>query len=161
MMFPVPLTLYAVIAFALLVVGFGAGWRVNEWKESAAKVAAIEQARKLQEAERRRADEISTRFEKKLAGFRVVQKTFFNEVKHETQQTVYRDCVVPDTGRLLLDRAVTTANSASELDRPMPTASPPGAELNNGGAPGMVGGRGDNVWGVRWPAWLTSNPGKQ
>lgn len=156
-----PLTIYAVIALALLAVGFGAGWRVNEWKEGAAKVAAVEKAQALQAAEQRRADDISQRFEAKLAKFRVVQKTFYNEVKNETQQTVYRDCVVPDTGRVLLDRAITSANAAAgQPDRPVPPAAAPAASANDGGTADVGGGRRGTVWGVQWPAWLSRKSGE-
>lgn len=143
----------AIVALVCLVAGFGAGWRVNEWREQAAKTAAVEKAQAAQLAEAKRADEIAARFERKLAGFRVVQKTFYNEVRNETIQRVYSDCVVPDSGRLLLNRAVAAAN-AGQPDAAVPAAAGSAKPANNGRPAGVGGGSDEPVRGVRWPAWL-------
>jgi len=150
-----------IVGAVALVIGFASGWRVNEWRESAAKVAAIEKAQALQAAEAKRADDISQKFERKLAGFRVTQKTFFNEVRNETIQRVYSDCVVPESGRLLLGRAAADANAAAgQPNQAVPGAAAGAAAADHGGSADVGGGGGRNVSGVRWPAWLTGGTGQ-
>lgn len=127
------LTLIAIALAAF--VGFGTGWKVNSWKEDAAKTEAIRAATAAKEAAEFRANEISTRFEARLSTIRAVNRTYYNEVKNETLKTVYTDCVVPDSGRMLYNRAIDTANHPAKPDNAVPATGPStgAAKADDGG----------------------------
>lgn len=85
---------------------FGAGWwlgaELNQGKHDAAQVAR-------QEAQTETAQVIAER----LAEMSTAQAKTTERVTHEVQtNTVYRDCVLPDDGRRLLNDAISGADSS-------------------------------------------------
>lgn len=105
----------ALAALALQVVLLlGVGWKaygLGEEHERAKLMAKVEAADK-------RAEEISSRFEDKLAKLKVVNRTINNEVRREVEKQVYTDCKVPESGRAVLGRAVGIANGWLPTDTP-------------------------------------------
>lgn len=114
--------IYAFIAAAILALGFGSGWSVHSWKSDAEHVAEVRALEAARAAQEKRANEIATRFESRLNTIRSTNRTYYNETRHETEKTVYRDCVVPASGKLLLDAAIDAANATPQPDRTVPTA---------------------------------------
>ena len=146
-----------IVALVALAIGFSGGWTVNDWRETAAKVEAVKAAQAAQDEQTRRANEISTKFEGKLANLRIVNRTINNEVRHETERTVYTECVVPDSGRLLLSRSISSANAAT--GQPVPAVSSSGSAAkpaDDGRTPDVGNGSGGYVWGMRFPTWWPS-----
>lgn len=156
--------LYLLAAFLCLVAGFGAGWRINDWRTSAEKNAEIKAAEAARVEAQARADEIATRFEERLNNIRIINRTINNEVRHETEKTVYTNCVVPDTGRSLLNRAIDTANNTSgKLDVSVSTVTKGTGEpaSNDGGSAKPSDGNSSTVWGLRLPSWLSGGSNKK
>lgn len=148
------MTLQLIVLAVVAAVSFAGGWKVDDWKNSAARLGEVKAAQAVAAAETRRADDISERFEARLASIRVVNRTFNNEVKHEVERTVYGDpnCGVPESGRLLRDRAIATANGSGEPPPALPAgpAKPAAADPRRA----VPSGFGPNrpVWGVPGPA---------
>lgn len=103
--------LYAVIAAVLLAVGFGSGWQTHGWKTDAQELSKVRVAEAQRDAALSYANDVSSKFETKLSKLRITNTTVNQEVRHETEKTVYRDCLVPDSGVVLLNRAIGQANA--------------------------------------------------
>lgn len=94
------------VALLNLLLALGAGWKGYSMGEDHAKA---ELSSKIEAADRR-AEEIATRFEDKLANLKVVNRTVNNEVRREVEKQIYTDCRVPEGGRAVLGRAIGVAN---------------------------------------------------
>ena len=105
----IPPSLY--VAAVLMLASFGAGWQIQAWRWKAAESAQIEQANQALVAEQKRSAEASKAYQEQLAKVRTKTRVIVNEVNREIEKPVYRDCVIPDNGRMLLDSAIDTANS--------------------------------------------------
>lgn len=58
-----------------------------------------------------RGNEIADKFERALSNIRIENKTFKTEILKETQQQVYIDCKVPESGTELLRKRIEAANA--------------------------------------------------
>jgi hypothetical protein len=90
--------------------------------------AVIVEAQKAQARAEARADEISTKFETKLATLKIVNTTIQGKVTHELETRVYSDCKLPESGRLLLNESIDAANDALGVARTMPANPAPRIE---------------------------------
>lgn len=116
---------YAKLAAILLSAAllFGGGWQVRTWYDGAQDSARLEA-----EAEGRKllatlAKEVATQTEAAIRGITITNRTIYNEVQKEIfRDTVYRDCVLPDAGRLLVNQARSGA-AAGKPDLALPAAS--------------------------------------
>ena len=125
------------IAAAISIGSFTAGWSVNDWRVEAQRKASIEAAYKERDDAQARANEIALRFETKLSKLRIVNRTINNEVRHETEKLVYRDCLVPAGGVLLVNRSVSETNSAaSYIPSGLPTSATSTRKRVDGGSLG-------------------------
>jgi hypothetical protein len=89
---------YAVVA----ALSFAVGWQVHAWKVA----YDLERDRQAQEAAAALVNEISGKTLDAIAGIRVENKTIYQQGRTEVlRETIYRDCVLPDTGRVLLESA--------------------------------------------------------
>ncbi|MCY1294983.1 hypothetical protein D9M70_443040 [compost metagenome] len=92
------LVAYLVVAAVSLAVG----WQVHAWKAG----YDLERDRQAQEQAAVLVREISGKTLAQIAGIRIENKTIYQQGRTEVlRETIYRDCVVPDSGRLLLESA--------------------------------------------------------
>lgn len=128
-------------ALALYGAGFLSGWKVDAWKQDAARLSEVKVAQQAQTqaendaaAARAERDRIANRFEGRLANLRITNRTINNEVRHEVEKTVYGDpnCNLPISGGRLRYTAINAANGTG------PAASKPDAAVpaNPGSGPG-------------------------
>ncbi|MCY1525551.1 hypothetical protein D9M68_605320 [compost metagenome] len=90
--------MYLVVAIASLAVG----WQIHAWKVA----YDLERDRQAQEQAAALVREISGNTLTQIADIRVENKTIYQQGRTEVlRETIYRDCVVPDAGRLLLESA--------------------------------------------------------
>lgn len=113
-----PLVLYGSIG--ALLVGFGAGWSVRDWKADADQLKQVERANRAEKAAIAAALKPSQDLEQTLAALRPAQIETRNTIRE-----VYRDvkvpseCAVPPAGVSLLEAARQRAN-ASTTGEPSP-----------------------------------------
>ncbi len=89
---------YAAVAAIALVTG----WQLHAWKVA----YDLERDRIAQEAADALVREISSKTLDQIAGIRIENKTIYQQGRTEVlRETIYRDCVLPDSGRLLLESA--------------------------------------------------------
>ncbi len=89
---------YAVVAAASLAVG----WQVHAWKVA----YDLERDSQAQEKAAELVREVSGKTLEAIAGIRVENKTIYQQGRTEVlRETIYRDCVLPDAGRVLLESA--------------------------------------------------------
>ncbi|HCA25356.1 MAG TPA: hypothetical protein DEP32_14425 [Pseudomonas sp.] len=92
------LTAFAVVA----ALSLGTGWQLHAWKVA----YDLERDRIAQEAADALVREISGKTLEQIAGIRIENKTIYQQGRTEVlRETIYRDCVLPDSGRRLLESA--------------------------------------------------------
>lgn len=95
---------YIAIGFVALV--FAGGWQSRSWYEDSKDLASAQAIDKSREVMRELAGEVSKNTEQAIKGIRVENRNIYNEVQREVREnTVYRDCVVPDGGLQLINKA--------------------------------------------------------
>ena len=111
---------YLIAVVAIFGMGALSGWAGRgHWDEGEIANIKLEVAQReaaavaLVDEEKRRSEEWAGRFETKLANLRIVNRTINNEVRRETEKTVYTDCVVPESGVLLIRKSIDQANAAA------------------------------------------------
>lgn len=94
--------LRAIVYVALAAIAFGVGWQVHAWKVA----YDLERDSKAQEAAAELVREVSGKTLEAIAGIRIENKTIYQQGRTEVlRETIYRDCVVPPSGRVLLESA--------------------------------------------------------
>ncbi len=89
---------YVVLASA----SFAVGWQVHAWKLA----YDLERDRQAQEQAAALVHAISAMTLTQIRDIRIENKTIYQQGRTEVlRETIYRDCVVPDAGRLLLESA--------------------------------------------------------
>lgn len=92
------LTAFAVVA----ALSLGTGWQLHAWQVA----YDLERDRIAQEAADALVREISGKTLEQIAGIRIENKTIYQQGRTEVlRETIYRDCVLPDSGRRLLESA--------------------------------------------------------
>lgn len=112
----------AALAVGLLL-GLAGGWVVAGWKHGAERADAEKALREQIEEEQERGNKIASGWAAALEYIRGQQRETVRTVTREIEKPVYRDCVVPDTGRLLLDGAIDQANAAGKPRAAVPAAT--------------------------------------
>ena len=119
------------IALALFLSGAGTGWKISEWKSEAEKAAELKAQQLADEKEQQRTQAISAAFQNGLANLARMQQGRATQVQREVLQTIYTQCVLPDSGRMLLDSTATDINRALGFDVSVPS-NPPAATVKAG-----------------------------
>ncbi len=89
---------YAVVA----ALSFAVGWQVHAWKVA----YDLERDRIAQEAASELVREVSGKTLEAIAGIRIENKTIYQQGRTEVlRETIYRDCIIPEPGRVLLESA--------------------------------------------------------
>lgn len=108
---------------AMAAAGYGGFWLRDlqaQAADGARAKAELASAQKLADL----ADQVSKRTEDAIAGIRIENRTIHQKAVHEVQtNTIYRDCVLPDSGRLRANEARAAAN-ASIGAVPAPASAP-------------------------------------
>ena len=95
------------IGAALLAVGFGTGWMVNDWRHDSIELAANSAAAISADLTREQIAGLATELESKLASGvvtqRIIERGVIKEIR--TNETVYRNVCITDTGRVLINDA--------------------------------------------------------
>ncbi len=113
-MIPIPpLATLRLIGAALLLAGaFWGGWTVATWRCEAREAERLADATAARDAELERVAGVSAAYQAVAAELRRLQAVNRVEVNRETVRVEYR-CPLPDAGRVLLDRAIDSANGAA------------------------------------------------
>ena len=93
------------IGATLVVLGFGAGWQVNDWRhDSVALVAekiAEDNANKYTLIVANIADELEKTIASRAVTQRVIERGIIKEIR--TNETIYRNVCITDAGRVLIN----------------------------------------------------------
>lgn len=111
------------VAFALASVAlvFFSGWWVRDLQADAADAARLKADDKTRALMRELADTINRDTAKAISEIRVTNQTIHQKAVKEVQrETVYADCVLPDSGRVHLNEARAAANASIN---PVPAAA--------------------------------------
>lgn len=93
----------AALAMALI---FGSGWQVRTWFDGAQQTARLEAEAANRKLMGELANKVSAITETAIQGIRIENRTIYNATQKEIlRDTVYRDCVVPAAGILLVNKA--------------------------------------------------------
>lgn len=102
----------AVLAAALAAAVFGAGWAVRDLQADAAELARLEAEERTGTLLRQLADDINRNTGEAIRAIRVTNTTIHQKAIHEVQrETIYADCPVPASGRVLHREARDAANA--------------------------------------------------
>jgi len=93
--------LYLIIASA----AFAAGWLVHGWKEDSANLAVERAAAAIEQQALARESAIAAKVEQRLGELKANQTVIDRGVIRETQNTVYRNVCIPESGRVLVNSA--------------------------------------------------------
>ena len=99
---------------ALLAGAFISGWMVNGWRHDAEQVAAQTAAEKAFRLALDEVNAISGRLQTTTDELEKKRMKTVKEIFNETTKIEYRDCVLPDTGRLLYNAAAAESAAASK-----------------------------------------------
>ena len=114
-------------AVLCVLLGTGIGWKLADTRyqvyhaqvqqEKAAQQVAM--LRAIEEANARTAAAESA-YQEAIVQLKTRVRTITREVVREVNKPVYLECVIPDTGRMLLNDAVREANTAVKSSDPVP-----------------------------------------
>jgi hypothetical protein len=120
-----PLAIYAAAALALLVSGFGAGWKVESWRWSASLVAVEQAAEAERQAVAEKQAAASAALEQQKEQTRVVYRTITKTVDRIVERPVYRNVCLDDDGVRAVNAAL--AGKAADPGESQPTVPAAGA----------------------------------
>jgi hypothetical protein len=111
------------IACAVLALGLaGSGWQARTWYDGAQDAARLEAEARATELLGKLAAEVSTKTELAIQNIRIENRTIHTQAEKEViRETVYSACILPDTGRLLVNQARAGAAAGKPDDR-LPSA---------------------------------------
>lgn len=104
----------AIAALVGLVVGACGAWMVQGWRIDAIEAGHIEDKASAIEEEQKRANKISSDYAEVVTWLNQQKQSRTVTVVKELEKPVYRDaaCVLPESGRLLVNEAVRQANAS-------------------------------------------------
>lgn len=90
-----------------------AGWQVRDWQHDAAELASVKAQEQTRELLHELASKVSASTEAAVSNIRIENRTIYKKAVHEIErETVYRDCVLPAAGRVLINEARAAANAS-------------------------------------------------
>jgi hypothetical protein len=134
---PPTVVFYLLMALALFGSGAATGWKVVEWKNESDKAAAVQAQAMAQAAEDARAAKIAASFRQGILSLKATNQANDTKAATELAQKIYHDCVLPDSGRVLIDSGADDINSALGFSTAVPAA--PALAGKSGGAVGHGG----------------------
>lgn len=115
--------MWAYVGAAALVVGFGSGWKVRDWKADADLHKSTTVAVEAKDAAEVKIDAASDKFETKKAEAEVREVVVVKEVIRVVQKPVYRERCLDDDGMRIVAGDVEAANARRELAPAVPADS--------------------------------------
>ena len=97
---------HAAVGLAALAIGFGGAWKTQEWRHTAARVKAVEQAAKDTFRNVERQDTAVGDYTKDQANAKVIYQRIVVEVDKIVERPVYRQTCLDDEGLGALNRAL-------------------------------------------------------
>lgn len=95
----------AIAGFALILL-IGTGWTARGWYEGDKERARLEAEEAHRQFMTELANQVSTNTENAIRGIQVENKTIYTTAAKEiVRDVVYKDCVLPDAGRLRANQA--------------------------------------------------------
>lgn len=135
----------AIAALIGLLLGSAAAWTVQGWRIESIKADAITAKAKAIEQEQTRANQISNDYSEVVRWLNEQKQARTVTVVKELEKPIYRDaaCVLPESGRLLVNDAVRQTNAARLGDTVLLKAAGTAESGNDGRSPSLVdmGGR--------------------
>lgn len=103
----IPFNYQLAIGAALVALGFGAGWQVNDWRHDSIQLAADSAAVMVADLQREQIASFATELEAKIASRvvteRIIERGVIKEIRNN--EIVYRNVCITDAGRLLINSA--------------------------------------------------------
>jgi hypothetical protein len=126
------------ILLGAVMVAFGAGWKVCDWRNDAQQVAVQEAIETARVAFSKENADLGDKLEKKLSNLRIINRTINNEIQkefHEKPVYLNADCAIPVTGVRLLNtsRGYPVGAATGKPDSTMPETSGARGKANAGG----------------------------
>lgn len=113
--------LAAISAAVAAVLSFGAAWKIQAWRWSAADAERLRAEQLAAEQRARQADAASAGHEKDRTQARVQFQTIYRDVDRVVEKPIYRNVCIDADGMRQLARAVGVAEpAASEPSRALP-----------------------------------------
>lgn len=135
----------AIAALIGLLFGAAGAWAVQGWRIDAIKADATEKLAKAIKQEKDRADQISNDYAAVVGWLNKQKQARTVTVVKELEKPIYRDaaCMLPESGRVLVNDAVHQANSARLGNAVLLKDSGTAESGNDGRSPSLVdmGGR--------------------
>lgn len=113
---------FAFVGYALaagLAIGAAGGWQASQWKENAAKLEYERLVREEEKKELNRANKIASVWAENDAALRAEHRARLARLRKELEGARY-GCDLPDSGGMLLDDAIDSANAARKSGSAMP-----------------------------------------
>lgn len=93
------------------LLAFVGGYKVSDWKHNSEARQAEQLQRVADDKDRERVESISVTYQQLTTELQRIRSNVKTEVFHETHKIEYR-CIVPDSGQLLINAAIDSANQA-------------------------------------------------
>ncbi len=130
----------AIVFISIFGMGTWSGYKLGNNKYESLKlevaqqeVARVTEYNRLIAEQSARTAEVESAYQEEIARLKTRVRTITKEVVREVEKPVYRECVLPESGRMLLDDAVRAANAATGTDGEVPP-SPEPISHNDGGS---------------------------
>jgi hypothetical protein len=97
---------------------FGSGWQVRAWYDGAKDAAVLAAEKKTQDKLAELAGKVATTTETAIQGIKIENRTIYTTAAKEIiREPIYRDCVLPEPGRLRANEARRGATAGEPRDR--------------------------------------------
>lgn len=140
----------AIAALIGLLVGAGCAWTAQGWRIDAIKADFVTDKAKAIEQEQTRANQISNDYAEVVTWLNQQKQARTVTVINELEKPIYRDaaCVLPESGRMLVNDAIRQANAARLGDSVLLKATGDTGAGNDGRSPSLVGVGGRGIRGL-------------
>lgn len=102
-----------IVSAVALAASAGAGWHLRDLQADADELARIESEKRVTDKLQELADRVDYSTNAAIANIRIENRTIHQKAVHEIQtETIYRECRLPDAGRVLVNEARSAANAA-------------------------------------------------
>lgn len=102
------------------------GWTMRGWYEDSKDLAATAAIEKSREVMRDLANQVSKETETAIQGIRIENRTIYTQAEKEiVRDVVYRDCVLPEPGRMLVNKARSGAATGKPDGTVQQSGTPP------------------------------------